>query len=97
MATYSVYDYTRKVYDYYEGSGPGGAHAGAPLVGSLGGIGATPEQAAWSLPAGARKVGSGELPKGRIASLGGLETQPAIVKLGLAALAAYAAWKVWIR
>lgn len=29
---YSVYDYTRRVYDYYDAPGPSGAHAGSPPV-----------------------------------------------------------------
>jgi hypothetical protein len=68
---YSVYNHDRKVFDYYEGMGPGGTHAGAPpspLFG--GGIGVAPEVAAWKVPPGARKVGSGELPRGRVASFG---------------------------
>jgi len=68
---YSVYDYTRRQYDYYEGPGAGGTHAGSPpVVRSIGGVGASPDQAAWRLPVGSRRVGSGEFPQGKIASLG---------------------------
>lgn len=66
---YSVYDYTRRAYDYYEGAGPKGTHAGAPPIRSHVALGATPEQAAWVVPPGAKRVGSGELPRGRIATL----------------------------
>jgi hypothetical protein len=35
------------------------------------GMGATPDEAAWPLPAGAKLVGHGELPRGRVARAGG--------------------------
>jgi hypothetical protein len=97
VARYSVYDYTRKVYDYYEGSGPGGTHAGVPALSgfSSSGVGSTPEQAAWRVPADARKVGSGELPQGKIATQGGYESQSPLVQLGLLAGAVFVAWKVF--
>lgn len=70
---YSVYDYDRHAYDYYEGDGPRGTHAGAPPISSSRNeLGATVDQAAWKVPPGAKKVGSGELPRGRIAAMGGL-------------------------
>lgn len=97
MARYSVYDYTRKVYDYYEGSGPGGTHAGTPPLAGLGGsaVGATPEQSAWRVPADARKVGQGELPQGKIATLGGFESHGSLVQLGLVAGMAFLAWRIF--
>lgn len=68
---YSVYNYTSKVYDYFDGPGPGGTHAKAPTMSAgIGAIGATPEQAAWRVPFASRKIGSGPMPQGRIASLG---------------------------
>lgn len=96
---YSVYDYTRRQYDYYEAPGPGGTHAGPPpLVRSLGGLGATPEQASWKVPSGAHKIGSGPTPQGRIARLGGglglgddLLGDP--LRLGVAAVIAYVLWR----
>lgn len=70
---YSVYDHNRRVYDYYEGDGPRGTHAGAPPAPLFtSDIGATVEQAAWKVPPGSRKIGSGDLPKGRIAAMGGI-------------------------
>lgn len=70
---YSVWNTATRAYDYFEAPTSSSAtHAGAPpksLVASS--LGATPEQAAWSLPVSAKKVGSGELPRGRIASRGG--------------------------
>lgn len=92
MAIYSVYNYDRRLYDYYEGPGPSGTHAGAPPLLSLGGIGATPDAAAWRLPAGSRKIGSGEMPRGRIASLGEFRAGDGL-KLGMLGLSAYLAWR----
>lgn len=92
---YSVYDYTRRQYDYYEAAGPGGTHAGSPpLQKSMGSIGEPPDRASWKLPVGARRVGSGELPQGRIASLSGVELTSDPMRLGLYAVAAYVAWRV---
>ncbi len=69
---YSVYNYTRRAYDYYDAPGPGGTHAGSPRAPrAIKDVGAPPDQAAWRLPSGARRVGAGPLPQGRIASLEG--------------------------
>jgi hypothetical protein len=65
---YSVWNNGTRRYDYYTAQGNAGIHAGAPPRASTFELGATPEQAAWPLPADATKVGSGELPQGRIAS-----------------------------
>lgn len=65
---YSVWNNATRAYDYYEAPGSSTVHAGAPPRPSSSSLGATPEQAAWPLPANATKVGSGELPQGRIAS-----------------------------
>lgn len=68
---FSVYNYDTHLYDYYENRRGGGTHAGSPpksLVKSS--LGATPEQAAWKLPVDAVKVGSGQMPIGRVASNG---------------------------
>ena len=92
---YSVYDYTRHAYDYYEGSGPGGTHAGSPPKPSaVGEIGAAPDRASWRLPAGARKVGSGEMPQGRIASLGGADAFSSPANVIMYAAIAYLAWSI---
>ena len=96
---YSVYDYDRKVYDYYQGSGPKGTHASSPpKTYGKSALGATPEQAAWKLPPDAVKVGTGMMPKGRIASsssgLGLGEYDLATgAKLAAALGIAYLAWK----
>lgn len=95
MATYSVYDYTRRVYDYYDAPGPGGTHAGSPpRPRAMGDIGAPPNRAAWKLPLAARKTGSGEMPRGRIASVDGDDgAWDATHALAYAAIA-YVAWRM---
>jgi len=67
---YSVWNNGTRSYDYYVAPGTPDIHAGAPPRVHGSALGATPEQAAWRLPARSRKVGTGELPQGRIASLG---------------------------
>jgi len=77
---YSVWNYGNRSYDYYQSDEKGATHAATPpkARGALEratrvqsrDLGATPDQAAWPLPAGARKVGSGPRPQGKIASLG---------------------------
>lgn len=68
---YSVWNNGTREYDYFSAPGVADIHAGAPPRVHGSALGATPEQAAWPLPAGARRTGSGEMPQGRIASLGG--------------------------
>ena len=95
---YSVYNYETRQYDYYEGTGPKGTHAGAPPVsGGRSQLGATVEQFAWRLPASAQKVGSGELPQGRVASTGrasslGDFVDSDMVKWGTLAAIVYIGW-----
>jgi len=94
---YSVYDYTRHAFDYYEAPGPGGTHAGSPPAPrSVGDIGAPPNRASWRLPPGARKVGGGDLPQGRIASLDGSDatSNPSPVALVAYAALAFVAWRI---
>ena len=93
---YSVYDYTRRAYDYYDAPGPGGTHAGSPPAPSTPSrkIGTCPESAAWKLPAGARKVGTGAMPQGRVASLSGADLFSDPSRLVAYAAIAYVAWKV---
>jgi hypothetical protein len=91
---YSVYDYTRRGYDYYEAPGPGGTHAGSPPAApTRGQLGAAPDRASWKLPLGARKVGSGERPQGRIASLSGADLTSDPIRLGILAVVAYFGWR----
>ncbi|RLC32852.1 hypothetical protein DRH13_00890 [Candidatus Woesebacteria bacterium] len=67
---YSVYDYDRKVYDYYEGPSlpipPTGGFRQTSKT--LGKVGFSPEDFAAILPAGSRKTGSGADPLGAIAT-----------------------------
>lgn len=91
---YSVYDYNRHAFDYYEAPGVGGTHAGSPPVPrAVGEIGTPAERAAWKLPASARKVGTGFLPQGRIASLGGADGSWDPTTLIAYATIAYVAWR----
>ena len=99
---YSVYNAGTRKYDYYEDGRAETTHAGAPTVlatGKARGLGLAPEAATWKLPWGARRTGSGDLPKGRIAStssaLGELvEFGPVPLGTVLAAGAVYLAWRI---
>lgn len=96
MARYSVYDYTRRAYDYYEAPGADGTHAGSPpKPRETGDIGAEPERASWRLPMGATKVGTGELPQGKIASLGADDGTWDVTNVAAYAVIAYVAWRMF--
>lgn len=71
---YSVWNPTAKRYDYYQTSTAQAAtHATAPPKALFANeLGASPDQGAWSLPMGAKLIGSGELARGRVASKGGV-------------------------
>jgi hypothetical protein len=71
--TYSVWDHAARRYDYYQTpNNDTAAHAPKPKHLRGGNkLGLTPDQAAWPLPAGAMRTGSGKYPKGMIASRGG--------------------------
>lgn len=93
---YSLYSYDRREYDYYDAPGPAGTHAGAPPRPLIASGTVSPEAGAWKLPMGAKKIGRGALPKGRIASsssglgLGDLsESMSLPIVLGVA----YLAWR----
>lgn len=98
MSVFSVYNYDTRSYDYFEGRGPGGTHAGSPPVSSgRSALGATPEQAAWRVPPGAVKIGSGPLPRGRIATRGGgiaLSGMGEGARWGVLALGLLVAWRI---
>ncbi len=68
--TYSVWSYPLRAYEYYEAPFDGRIHSGTPPKAGSESMGATPEQAAWKLPLGARKIGQGKVAKGKIASMG---------------------------
>lgn len=94
---YSVYNVGTQAYDYYDGPGPKATHAGVPSISNVHELGATVDSAAWKLPMGSRPVGSGPMPKGRIASSGMSgslgDFGGDIPKLGILAVAAYLAWR----
>lgn len=89
---FSVWNYRARQYDYYDAPGlQEGTHVGAPptpLVRSP--MGATPDQAAWRLPAGSVKVGSGAKAQGKVASLGddgifsSVPSVPVMIGIGVA-------------
>lgn len=93
--TYSVWNPAAMVFDYYES--PGALRDGvfappAPLAGGHS-LGLAPDEAARSLPVGAKHVGSGPYAKGLIASrnpLGGLLDGPGKLLLG-----GLAVWLIW--
>jgi len=100
---YSVWNSASKRYDYYQTSQRSSAtHAGAPpsaLMASA--LGATVDQAAWSLPIGAQKIGEGEYARGRVcksasssllpfAGIDALTTPPVLLAI---AVGAYFWWR----
>lgn len=91
---YSVMNTGARKYDYYETPEAEPWHAPAPPPARASSLGAVPEDAAWPLPAGARKIGSGFEAKGRIAVLsrgGGIAlgaVEPAYVAAGVVAFMA---------
>ena len=92
---YSVYDYSRHAYDYYEAPGSGGTHAGSPpKPRGVGDIGASADRASWKLPVGAKKVGTGFLPQGRIASLDGADFGWNLTDLLPWAVLAFVGWRI---
>lgn len=99
MQTYSVWNYGTRAYDYYQAPGGGGTHAGSPPVRSSSSLGASPEQAAWPLPVSATKIGSGRLPKGKIAvktvggiALAGVDLSDPVT-VGAVIVLSFIAWK----
>lgn len=99
MITYSVYDPSTRSYDYYQSSQRSGTHTGSPpMWWGRNALGATPEQAAWKVPADAKKIGSGDMPIGRVATIGGsislgdIDMSSPMTWIVAAALA-YVAWK----
>jgi len=94
---YSVWNARSRRFDYYRTAEVGGVHAPTPRhIPGGGALGATPEEAAWPLPPGAMKVGSGELAVGRIATLGGFAAKQ-IPTIAVAVLAVMATWYVYKR
>lgn len=99
--TYSVWNHADRVYDYYRtakrsaaSSSPHPSHLRASTAG------VAPSDAAWPLPAHAKRVGRGTSAKGFIAShrrtgLGALPfdvTGPNLIVFGIIAFLAYQHW-----
>jgi len=90
---YSVWNNAARRYDYYTAKGNNEIHAGAPPRASSFALGSTPEQAAWPLPAGAVKVGSGDVPEGRIASTEAGSIKIDLTKSIVYGIIGYVIWK----
>jgi hypothetical protein len=91
---YSVWNNGTRSYDYYEAPGTSDIHAGAPPRVHGSALGATIDQAAWKLPGAARRMGSGEFPEGRIASLGGADSGGGVMNMIIYGALAYGAWRL---
>lgn len=89
---YSVWNPSTRRYDYYESSRGTPEHAPAPRHLRAQGMGATPDESGWPVPRDARRVGSGEEARGRIASLGTSDTPNS---MGVVAIATglYVLWR----
>ena len=90
---YSVWKNETRSYDYYDAPGTSEIHAGSPPGMNGGILGATPDQAAWRLPFGARRTGSGDVARGRIASLGDSGEGLSVTQLIIYPVIGYLLWK----
>lgn len=96
---YSVWNQAAQVFDVFEDDRPQ-AELNAPAPAHLRArtIGATVDQAAWPLPAGARRTGTSHVAVGRIATaaggagLGGVVADVVGSRLGMLALGGALAW-----
>ncbi len=93
---FSVYNYGTRGFDYFDAPVKPTAHAGTPPSGTPNSS-VTPEAAAWRVPAGARLVGSGPAPRGRVASRGeislaGFDSTTNLIAVGVIA---YFAWTIF--
>jgi hypothetical protein len=95
VITYSVWNPATRSYDYWQAHGKAATHApNPPVITGSTELGATPDEAAWRLPLGARRVGSGELPRGRIATIGGTDDAPTAPSYLIWAVLGLVAWRV---
>lgn len=101
---YSVWDQPLGAFRYFDDGVPQ-AHLNVEKPTHLRerALGSTIDQAAWPLPAGAREVGRGVVPVGRVASMSGqalgddLDDSAATTKAVMLAIAGIVAWKVLSR
>lgn len=95
---YSVWNPGSRAFDYYRGpQRMKGANVGKPGHLKAHELGATPEQAAWPLPAGAVRVGQGAEARGRVAHIeGGKASMGDVVTPRNAAKAAILAGLGWL-
>jgi hypothetical protein len=97
MLTFSVWNDARREYDYYQAPGTQTIHAPTPTAPSgTSVLGATPEEVAWKLPHGARRVGHGAMPKGRIASFGASDVDASFPTWIAYVAAGYFAWRFFL-
>lgn len=91
-----MFNYSSGLYDYYQDNKNLGVGATPPKKRLLGGnLGVAPEQAALSLPSGAKKIGSGDAAKGVIATSGvTFFDSMDYVKIGLLLGSAVILWRV---
>jgi hypothetical protein len=99
---YSVWNQSTGLFDYFEG-GREQDKLNAPKPGHIGprNLGSTIDQAAWPLPAGARKIGSGAVAVGRVARSGGSSGMSGLgdifdspTKIAIFAAFMYVAWRL---
>jgi len=94
---YSVWNKDSNLYDYYEGQGALGSGVFAPSLPRRSGhkLGLTPEEAARKLPRAARKLGSGPVAQGLVASkeaLGFFGDTDTLIRLAVFGLVGYLVW-----
>ena len=94
LLLYSVYNYGSGLFDYYQdGKNLGVSDTPPKKRLAKGGLGVSPEQAALSLPSNAKKMGSGDVAKGIVATSGvGSFDSMDYVKIGMLALSAVLLW-----
>jgi hypothetical protein len=97
---YSVWNQPMRRYDYYQSSKPEmEANVEKPSHLRNRALGSTVEQSAWPLPLNARRVGFGDVAKGRVAStngggaLGGFEPDLGLAGAAMLFFSAYLLWK----
>lgn len=100
---YSVWHQPQGVFRYFDDGVPQ-AHLNVEKPTHLRerALGSTIDQAAWPLPAGAREIGSGAVPVGRVASMSGQALGDDVdtastTKAVMLAIAGIVAWKVLSR